>query len=259
MKRLVVSAFIGTCFFSPTFAQHNNQELERMQLQETKYMHCIALSQTKPAIAKKIAQNIKENIGEEAANHCLGVALINLGQHKKAASLLTKTAENSKLSDPELLANMFAQAANAWIIAGNDTQALELLNRAITLVPEEPDYLIDRAVALALQNKYWESLDDLNEVISMKPERVDALTFRANAWRKVGSIELAAQDIKKALELKPNYPEALLESGLINAEQGNKAAARADWTKIVKFNVSKPLTIAAKKNLQKLHLPLLNK
>ena len=252
MKKLVIFTLISIGVCTPTFAQFNIQEPEQIQQKKIKYMRCIALSESDPVSAKKMAQNWKKNSDVEAANHCLGIALINLGQHKEAASLLTLTANNSKLKNPELLANMFAQAANAWILAGNDTRAMELLNKAITLVPKEPDYLIDRAIALAGQSRYWEALDNLNEAVNIEPTRIDALTFRANAWRRVGSIELAEQDINEVLKLQPNYPEALLERGLINATRGNMEAARSDWIKILTYNVNGPVNTAAKKNLQKL-------
>ena len=259
MKRLIIFALISIGFSTPIFAQYNIQELGKTQQERMKYLRCIALAETDPLRAKEMAQNLKKDSDIEAANHCFGIALINLGQHKEAASLLTFTAKNSKLRDPELLANMFAQAANAWMIAGSDSQAAELLDTAITLAPREPEYFIDRAIALAGQSKYWDALDNLNEAISIEPERVDALTLRASAWRRVGSIELAAQDIKEALRLQPDYPEALLERGLINAIQGDQAAARSDWIKILRYNVSDPLNKAAKTNLQKLKLSIRHK
>ncbi len=252
MRKPVLLMALALAGYGPAMAQYAPAPPKPQVRGQEHYTGCLALAGSNPAQAKRAAENWQKNGGAEAASHCLGVALLNLGQYKKAARLLTDTASKSQIKHPGLRANMFAQAANAWIIAGDDARAAGLLNQSIALAPKEPDYRIDRAIALASQGKDWEALDDLNEAITIAPGRVDALTFRASAWRRVGSMDLAAQDAEKALSLRPDYPEALLERGLIRAAAGDVTGARADWQHILRIAVEGPLTDAARRNLKRL-------
>lgn len=214
------------------------------------YAACMRLARDDPKAAHEAALAWREKGGGNAAEHCIAVALLGLGQHVQAARLMEEIAARTDGARAALKAGLLAQAANAWAIAGRAPTAEKLLGDAIALRPEDVELRIDRSISRAAQGKYWEALDDLNAALERAPDRADALTFRASAWRHVGAAELARQDIDRALALRPNDPDALLERGLIRKATGDIAGARADWLQVLQIAVEGPLTEAARRNLE---------
>ncbi|HST76074.1 MAG TPA: hypothetical protein VLJ20_11935, partial [Acetobacteraceae bacterium] len=74
-----------------------------------------------------------------------------------------------------------------------------------------------------------DAIDDLDRALTLDPDRVDALVFRAAAWRNESRLARAQQDIDRAVTLDPDNPEALLERGIERKLAGDAAGARADW------------------------------
>jgi len=216
------------------------------------YSACMALARANPAAAHESAIAWRAKGGGEAALHCVAVALLGLGEYGQAAGMLEDLAGRADTKRPDLRAGLWAQAANAWLIAGKAEAALAALDRALAIRPDDTATLIDRSIARTSLGRDWDALDDLNRALERDPDRIEALVFRAAAWRRVEAWELAAQDIDRALELRPANPDALLERGLIRRGQGDGAGARADWLKLLEIATEGPLTEAARRNLQAL-------
>ena len=117
------------------------------------------------------------------------------------------------------------------------------------------ELLLDRAITRASVGDYWDAIDDLNRAIDMDPQRVDALIFRATAWRKLDNLNLAHDDVARAAEIAPGNVDALLERGNIRLLRGDRAAAAADWQRVVELNAKSPAADAARDNLAKLNAP----
>ena len=217
------------------------------------YQACMALARQDPKAAHESALAWRQNGGGSPATHCIAVALLGLGQHHLSGQMLEELAERTATSRVTLKAGLLSQAANAWLIAGQARRSEKLLSEALSLTPRNVDILIDRSVARATLEKYFDALDDLNEALEIMPGREDALTFRASAWRRVDALDLAEKDVAEALERRPDYPEALLERGLIHKTKGDIILARADWLRVLDIAVEGPLTEAARRNLQSLN------
>lgn len=216
------------------------------------YGACMALARADPAAGHASALAWRARGGGEAALHCGAVALLGLGDYAQAARAMEGLAARTAARRPELRAGLLAQAANAWLIAGNAKAALAVQNRALALRPNNVATVIDRSIANTSLGRDWDALDDLNRALELAPKQIEALVFRAAAWRRVESLDLAAQDIDRALALRAANPDALLERGLIRREQGDRAAARADWLKLLAIAVEGPLTEAARRYLEML-------
>ncbi len=216
------------------------------------YAACMQLSQIQPEEAFEAALAWESQGGGNAARHCGNVALIGLGQYKKAAERLEALAQNMTESPDALRADVLAQAAQSWLLDGNIDRSYKVLTAALKLDPENVDLLIDRSVSLAAASSYWEAIDDLNQAEALAPERVDVLIFRATAYRYLDANELALEDVNRALSLRPENAEALLERGILRRLKGDDEGARTDWLTAARVAEGTPTGDAAQNNLEKL-------
>jgi tetratricopeptide (TPR) repeat protein len=175
-----------------------------------------------------------------------------MGLYSEAAQRLETMAERSVAQNGQLRAEMFAQAGQAWLIAGRSDKALTVQTRALELRPNDVEVLIDRSITLATAGQVWEALDDLNRALQVSPDRADALVFRASAYRSLNTLDLAETDIERANRLWPDSPEVLLERGSIRKHRGNVAGARADWLQVLALAPNSPAGEQARRDLQSL-------
>jgi tetratricopeptide (TPR) repeat protein len=223
--------------------------------QAQQYNDCMTLARRVPAQAYESAMAWQKQGGGAAAGHCAAVALIGLGNYKPAAQSLEKLAVEQAKARKDLAAGLYGQAAQAWLLANDNTHALKDQNAALKLAPNDPDLLTDRGVTLASTGKYWEAIDDFNKAYDLARDRADILTYRASAYRLVQSLDLASDDIAEAIRLQPKSPEAYLERGIIRRLGNDIPGARADWQKVMSLGPGTPAADAAANNLKQLEQP----
>ncbi|MGX9966035.1 tetratricopeptide repeat protein [Roseomonas sp. F4] len=212
--------------------------------------HCMGLLRTDPEAARRQAENWSASGGGEGARQCAALALLALGEPASAAQRLESLASVSTASGPARAA-VFAQATQAWLMAGEPNRAYGAATMALTLTPDDVDLLVDRAVTLGGLSRYAEAIQDLDRALVLEATRTEALVFRAAANRHLDRVELAARDIEQALTLESNNAEGLLERGIIRQLRGDSAGARADWEKAIE---AAPLSAAADLAAQNLAL-----
>jgi tetratricopeptide (TPR) repeat protein len=188
--------------------------------------------------------------GGEGARHCTALAQLALGEPERAAARLERLASESKAGNAARAA-VYAQAVQAWTMAGQPGRAYAASTLALTLVPEDPALLVDRALAAASLSRYDEALLDLNHALQLEPGRPDTLVFRAAALRHLDRQSDAMDDVEAALARDPEHPEALLERGILKQLKGDTAGARRDWQRTVE---AAPDSAAADLALQNLAL-----
>lgn len=213
------------------------------------YRTCLALARSNPEHGWEEALAWQSLGGGEAARHCGAVALIGLGKHEEAATRLEAMAQESRRSEP-VRAEMLAQAAQAWLLAGRVERALAALDTGLQLVPNAPELLLDKAVALAQAHHYAKAADLLSTLLNLQPNRVEALTLRASAYRYLDRLELAREDVARALVLDSQFPDALLERGMLRRLAGDTAAAREDWMKVLAQSPEGAAADAARRNIE---------
>jgi tetratricopeptide (TPR) repeat protein len=193
---------------------------------------CQALLRSDPEAARSFAAEWRRAQGGVAAEQCEALALLALGDAVQAATRLEAIAARYS-GDRATRAALFAQAAQAWLLAGEANRAFGATTLALTLTPEDLDLLVDRAVALGTLGRYREALEDLNRVLSLDPDRAEALVFRAAALRQLDRPDLARGDLDRALAIEPDHAEGLLERGILRQLAGDEAGARRDWERVV--------------------------
>ncbi len=213
------------------------------------YRACLQLARSKPEDGWEEAIAWQSLEGGEPARHCAAVALIGLGKLEEAAKRLESLAQHSRGTEA-LRAEMLAQAAQAWLHADKIELALADLDTALGLVPNQPDLLLDKAMAMAQAAHYKDAAEVLTTLLAVQPNRVEAMVLRGSAYRYLDKLELAKEDISRALVLEPNQPDALLERGMIRRLEDNKAGAREDWMKVITAAPDSVAADTARRNLE---------
>jgi Flp pilus assembly protein TadD len=196
------------------------------------YERCLELLRDDPEDAFRFAEGWDAAGGGEAAKHCAALALLGLSEADRAAERLEALAARSP-APAAIRAGLFAQAGQAWTMAGQPNRAFAAATMGLTLAPDDPDLLLDRAIALASMGRNAEALEDLDRTVAVDPRRVEAWVLRGAALRRLDRGREAERDIEKALALSADHVEALLERGIQRQLRGQTAAARADWERVV--------------------------
>ena len=179
------------------------------------------LAREKPEAGRKQAQEWQGRGGGHPADHCFAVALIGLRQYKDAAGRLEALGQAMVRAPANLRAEVFDQAGQAWMLAGDPARAYEAAGLALELRPDDPDLLLDRAEAAGAAGWYDKAAADLDRVLKADPSRVDALIYRAAANRALGRLDPAFDDISRGAEAR-----ARLGPGLAGARQYPLGARR---------------------------------
>lgn len=209
---------------------------------------CFALLRTDPDAALASAADWERQGGGEGPQHCAALAVLATGDVKRAAEQLEQLATHSRAS-PSARAAVFAQSAQAWLMAGDAPRAFATTTRALALTPDDVELLIDRAAALGSMGRLGEAVADLDRALASDPQRPDALVFRAAAWRQLDRAEPARRDIERALELDRENAEALLERGILRQLAGDTEGARMDWERAIELAPHSAIADLAFQNL----------
>jgi tetratricopeptide (TPR) repeat protein len=221
---------------------------------QAQYQACMALLDHDAAGALDSAVEWEKQGGGDAARHCKALALIRTGQVEDGALELERVAEAMPQVKAPLAAELFAQAGQAWIKAGNPQRALYAQNQGLKLNPKDVELLIDRALTYGSSGMYFESLDDLNAAIDLAPDNPDVYAMRAAAYRQLDNLDLAEDNIEQALKLSPSHPGALLERGYLRRAKGDLKGAREDWLTVIQVMPGTDIANEAQKNIEKLDI-----
>ena len=214
----------------------------------SEYDRCLSMLAGDPEGAKGYAETWENAGGGEAAVHCHALAEIGLGNAQTGAELLEHLAGASH-DDNATRASLFGQAGQAWMMANDTARAYAAATLALSLDPDDPELLIDHAVAAATLDHHREAVTDLDHALEIEPRRTDALIYRAAAERHLDHLDVAQDDIDRALALDPENADALLERGILRQRQGDEDGARADWEKAREIAPNTPTSDLAEQNL----------
>jgi hypothetical protein len=229
------------------------------------YNNCLDLGASDPAAAFELALNWRDHGGGLPARHCMALAQAGSGNYRAAAVELERIAEDQRAGrgmefgqnvardERFLLADLYGQAGNVWMLAEDGGRANDAFSQALAEAPgageQTVELLIDRARALALLGDLEDALLDLNHAHLLLPQRVDVLIYQASAHRILYDVDAAAQAIAEALALDPDSPGALLERGNLRLWNGNDEGARQDWQRVISLDSLSPAADAARINI----------
>lgn len=160
-------------------------------------------------------------------------------------------------------ARVYANLSRIYSDGGRDTDALELMNKAVLLRPDEYMFYVNRGIifsrlgmpeealkdfdkAISLnprlevymaraefyltQNKEDNALADLAEAIRILPQYQNAYIVRGSFWMRKGQYEAALSDFNRALAIAPHNYGALINRGAVYFSTGNYEKALTDFT-----------------------------
>jgi tetratricopeptide (TPR) repeat protein len=221
---------------------------------QAQYQACMTLLERDPAGALDSALAWERQGGGDAARHCKALALIRTGDVEDGALELERVAEAMPQAKAPLAAELFAQAGQAWIKAGNPQRALYAQNQGLKLDPKDVQLLIDRAMTYGTSGMYFEALDDLNVAEELTPDDPEIYAMRAAAYRHLETLDLVEENIDRALKISPSHPGALLERGYLRRAKGDIEGARADWLTVIQVTPGSEIAAEAQKNIEKLDI-----
>ncbi len=231
-------------------------DLTRGPVDTARYTKCLDEAAKNPEDNFEQAMQWRDTSGSNAAKHCVAVTLFYLGQPAVAANRLEELGIEMRAAPADLRARILSQASTAWLAAGNTERAVATVTTGIEIAPKLPDLYVDRSIALAQGQSYWEAIDDLNKAIELDPRYGMAYAFRAAAYRYVDSLDLAMDDAEHAVQLAPDLPEGWLERGILRRIKGNIAGARADWLRVLVLEPDGLAGDTARANIERLELGL---
>jgi tetratricopeptide (TPR) repeat protein len=212
------------------------------------YETCLAALADDPDAAVSMAEALQGAGVNDAATHCRGLALIALGRPDDGAVLLETLAATST-APPLARASVLGQAAQARLMQPQPDKALDDLNQAIVLAPQDAGLLIMRAQTQDGLHHYKEAAADLNAALTLDPDRTDALVERASVRRNLNQLDLAEADVSRALSINPDDADALLERGILRQRTGDTKGARSDWQHALGVDPNSTTADLAQQNL----------
>jgi len=266
MKSISTIALVaGTLFFgaanSPVVAQK----------EEDRYADCMDLAERAPDKAINEALIWQTELGGVPARHCEAYGLFVAGDYSEAAARMEQIAEDMRVgrdmpvrggkrmvATAPMLADMYGQAATAWLLDKDITRAEGAIDAALSLTisgsSQEADLLVERARIAAADGDYGLAYQDLTAVYEKDPQRKTLLVLIAAAARGTGNLVAAKQAVEEYIEVYPEASDGHLEHGNLMDVLGNAAEAKASWLKVLELVQSGPDATAARANLERVAL-----
>ena len=107
---------------------------------------------------------------------------------------------------PENLARAFSHRGLAYARKGQDDSAIQDLDQAIRLNPNDAEASSNRGYAYNGKREYDSAVEDFDQVIRLNPNDAEDLYNRGVALRELGQQARAAADFAKASQLNPHLP-----------------------------------------------------
>ncbi|MBV9548416.1 MAG: hypothetical protein JO256_01935 [Alphaproteobacteria bacterium] len=192
------------------------------------YSRCMDQAVRNSAMALADATGWTKAGGGAPAEHCAARALVGLKRYEEAAARLDALARGA--STPSgMRGEIFAQAGNAWLLAGKGAKAAASLRAALVTSAGDADLFADLGRADAMLRNWKDAVLDLNAAINLRRDP-ELLVLRASAYRALKDYRAALTDLNAALAARSGDGSALLERGLLRRDMGDVGGARTDLT-----------------------------
>lgn len=132
----------------------------------------------------------------------------------------------------------YNRRGDAYYRLGDYEQAQADSSQAILLNPQDANAYFDRGFAYSELGKYKEAIADYNQAIKLNPQNAYAYYGRGIARTKLKDNKGAMGDFSKAIALKPQYTEPYLQRGILRRRLKLRQAAIQDFDTVIKINPS---------------------
>jgi tetratricopeptide (TPR) repeat protein len=225
MKRVVLLALLAVAAPSLALAAP-------MAGDKSRYESCLAMARATPQRGIESAQAWRIEGGGVPARHCLAIAQFGLRDYAEALKNFEAAALASAAAQDGQAVSLWAQGADAALIAAKPDLALRFLDEALKgdLSPKAAAALrVTRAETLVDLKRLGDAAADLETATTLDPGVRFGWLLKATLARRTGDLKAAEASILKAAEIDPGSAEVQLEAGNIASAQGNATLARAAW------------------------------
>lgn len=166
-----------------------------------------------------------------ARDRCIGGALAEAKRWHEAAGVFENAA---KLVNSTKATDLWTQAGNAWLAAGEPAKAGAALDAALVWSEGRSDFdkgelRLDRARAAVAAGDLDAGRTVLDQALTAVPTDPLAWLLSATLARRMGQPARAAKDIAEALKRAPDDAAVQLEAGNIAALAGDAERAKERW------------------------------
>ena len=173
------------------------------------------------------------NGGGFEARHCLGLAYAAQARWLPAATTFEQAARDAEAAKDDRAANLWVQAGNARLAAGEHQAARGAFDAALASGALSGDKAgeahLDRARAAFALKDVPGARGDLDKALALVPADPLAWLLSATLARMTGHLDRAKTDIAEAVKRAPDDASVALEAGNIALLDGNPDLARAAW------------------------------
>jgi len=99
-------------------------------------------------------------------------------------------------------------------------EAIDYASRALALVPDHPEALCNRGIALRALGRVEDAIGDYDRVLATNPRHVPALSLRGVALAAINRHGDAIDSFSRAIALDPRYAPAYLNRAFSNLATG---------------------------------------
>ena len=241
--------------------------------EEARYANCMDVAARAPDKGINLALVWQNEGGGIPARHCEALGLFHLQEYGEAAARLEKIATDMRVgkdmpvrlgkrlvASAGMLADMYGQTANAWLLADELVRAETAIDTALSLTEngssQELEMLVDRARIAAADEDFTLALADLERVIQHDPGRKNILVLLAAAARGTKDFTKALTALDDYQSIFPRQTAGYLERGNLMDAMGRSKEARKSWLKLLEISDVGPDADAARANLERLDVGL---
>ncbi len=217
---------------------------------QTRLAQCLSLAGTDAAAAEAQAARWRLSGGSYFARQCPGVAYANQQRWDAAATAFEDAAREAEMAKDAHSSDLWAQAGNAWLAAGNPSKSHADLNAARSsgtlLGTALGEAYLDRARALVAEGALDDARGDLDRATANVPDDPLGWLLSATLARRMNDPKLAKAHIDEALRRSPDDASVQLEAGNVAVVTGDEASARAAWQRTIELAPGSPQANAAR-------------
>ena len=146
------------------------------------------------------------------------------------------------ISLDETVAQPYINLAEMYFTQKEFLKAIELLQRASSIIPEDIAILHYLARIYIEDKRLNEAIDTLNLILDMSPENVDAYWDLGMVHFDLGEYEIASRNFENVLEKVQNSPVIYYQTALSYEMQDNIDKAISNHLKAITVNEKFPLS-----------------
>jgi tetratricopeptide (TPR) repeat protein len=123
----------------------------------------------------------------------------------------------------------------AYCEKGNYEHAISDFTKALSINPSFVPAYSNRGRVYYNMKKYESAINDYNKALSINPNLADVYSNRGVTYNVKGDYNRAIADFDKAISLNPNCVRAYYNRGLMYYDRGDYAQARSNWEQALKI------------------------